>query len=129
MSTILLVERDAGERQKLTSWLVAAGHQVVPAETLESLDQGCQADMLISDMEGDHEAVLPLLKQIRAARPTIAIVVTAFATWHGWRMLRDTMRLGADDFLIKPFDEDEVVPTVERAFERARAVISATEAA
>jgi DNA-binding response OmpR family regulator len=109
MSVILLVEHDAAVRGALAELLVARGHDVVPAAAPdEALHRITDADLLILDMDGPRESALAALDEVKVARPDISVVATASATLHGWRTLITAMRLGADDFLTKPFDADEV---------------------
>jgi DNA-binding response OmpR family regulator len=104
MSTVLLVEHDPDARQAITGMLTASGHDVVSiADDEEALMRSPHADLVILDMEGPYENTLAALDQIRAARPDTPVVVTAAATWRGWQTLSTAMRLGADDFLTKPF--------------------------
>lgn len=59
---------------------------------------------------------LSLLEEIRKARPRSAIVVmTAFATVTS---AVEAMRIGATDYLTKPFAMDELVSVLERAGQR-----------
>jgi DNA-binding NtrC family response regulator len=59
---------------------------------------------------------LSLLEEIRAARPRSAVVVmTAFATVTS---AVEAMRIGATDYLTKPFAMDELVGVLERAGQR-----------
>jgi DNA-binding response OmpR family regulator len=121
MSTILLVEHDSGARQAITDILTASGYDVVSvAGREEGLLPLPDADLLILDMDGPYENTLAAFDQIRAARPDIPVVATAAATWRGWETLSAAMRLGADDFLTKPFEEDEVSQTVQGALARGR---------
>jgi DNA-binding NtrC family response regulator len=112
MHTILLVERDAGDRAAFVG-AIDGGHRVIAVgdlgEAWEALDR---ADLLVVGLEQSDEADLTILDRVQAARPDLPVVLTAPATLHGWRLLRAGMRLGARDFLTKPFDPDEVRQTV-----------------
>jgi len=123
MSAILLVEHDDAARRTLADLLTASGHAVVAvASGHEALDRLAAADLLILDMDGPREDGLAALDHMRAARPDIPIVVTASATLHGWRTVSTAMRLGTDEFLTKPFDEEEVSLTIRRALTKESAV-------
>lgn len=130
MSAILLVEHDLTVRRALADLLTASGHRVesvaMPGEALHRL---AGADLLILDMDGPRESTFPVFDQIRAARPDIPVVATASATWHGWKTLSTAMRLGTDDFLTKPFDDDEVALTIRSALAQAHRIAERPAAA
>src|SRR5215470_17020349 len=61
------------------------------------------------------EAALELLRQLKAGHPDVAIVVmTAHATVQS---AVEALRLGAVDFLLKPFDLTEAVLAIRHAIE------------
>ncbi len=65
------------------------------------------------DMNG-----IELLRRLREFLPDAAVVMmTAFATVE---TAREAFKLGADDFIQKPFDVDELKLIVEKALERFR---------
>ena len=129
MRKILIVEHDFGTRGILADLLAAHGHRVDAVATAdEALHRLASADLLILDMDGPRESIVAALDQIRAARPDMPVVATASATWHGWRTLSTAIRLGTDDFLTKPFDEEEVALTIRSTLARGD-LFARTEAA
>jgi DNA-binding response OmpR family regulator len=129
MSAILLVENDLAARRALADLLTASGHEVVPvAKPAEALQHLRRADLLILDMDGPRESILADLDRIRAARADLPVVATASATWHGWRALSTAMRLGSDDLLTKPFDEEEVSRIVRSALAKGSPATADTAA-
>jgi two-component system response regulator PilR (NtrC family) len=69
------------------------------------------SDVKMPDMDG-----IALLREARAIFPEVAVVMmTAFATVE---TAREAFKLGADDFIQKPFDVDELKLIVEKALER-----------
>jgi DNA-binding response OmpR family regulator len=119
MSAILLVEHDAAVRGALADLLTAQGHHVASvAMPEEALSRLADAELLLLDMDGPTESAFAALDQARATRPDIAVVATASATLHGWKTLITAMRLGADDFLTKPFEDDELSLALRGALAR-----------
>ena len=72
-------------------------------------------DMKLPDMDG-----MDILRKVRKEKPGEYIVVmTGYSTVQN---AVEAMKLGAFDYLAKPFSEDELVLTVERAAEKKRLV-------
>jgi DNA-binding NtrC family response regulator len=118
MAVILLVERDAAECDSFVG-AVATEHRVIAVATLgDAWASLTDADVLVVGLEQSADADLTILDRVRALRPGLPVVITAPATLHGWQLLRTGMRLGAREFLSKPFDDDEVRQTVRTALER-----------
>src|SRR5918992_57333 len=122
MANLLIVDDEQGMRQLLS--LVfgrAGGHQVRAAENgkraLEMLRQE-PADLIISDVKMPDMSGIELLRAVRTFLPDAGVVMmTAFATVE---TAREAFKLGADDFIQKPFDVDELKLIVGKALERLR---------
>ncbi|HEX6626097.1 MAG TPA: sigma-54 dependent transcriptional regulator [Pyrinomonadaceae bacterium] len=122
MPNLLIVDDEQGMRQLLS--LVfgrAGGHQVRAAENgkraLELLRQE-PADLIISDVKMPDMSGIELLRAVRGFLPDAGVVMmTAFATVE---TAREAFKLGADDFIQKPFDVDELKLIAERALEKLR---------
>jgi two-component system response regulator PilR (NtrC family) len=121
MSNILIVDDEQGMRQLLSLVFGRAGHQVRAAESgakaLEMLRRE-PADLIISDVKMPDMNGIELLRAVREFLPEVAVVMmTAYATVD---TAREAFKLGADDFIQKPFDVDELKLIVEKALERLR---------
>ncbi|HVG30178.1 MAG TPA: sigma-54 dependent transcriptional regulator [Pyrinomonadaceae bacterium] len=119
MANILVVDDEQGMRQLLTLVFGRAGHKVRAAEdgrrALASLREQA-ADLIVSDVKMPDMDGIALLREARALYPEVAVVMmTAFATVE---TAREAFKLGADDFIQKPFDVDELKLIVEKALER-----------
>src|ERR687894_112466 len=119
MANLLIVDDEQGMRQLLTHVFGRAEHTVRAAESgaraLELLRQG-PADLIISDVKMPDMNGIELLRRLREFLPDAAVVMmTAFATVE---TAREAFKLGADDFIQKPFDVDELKLIVEKALER-----------
>jgi DNA-binding NtrC family response regulator len=105
-------------RQLLSLVFGRAGHQVRAAENgrraVEMLREAA-ADLIVSDVRMPDMGGIELLRAARELSPDIAVVMmTAFATVE---TAREAFKLGADDFIQKPFDVDELKLIVEKALE------------
>jgi DNA-binding NtrC family response regulator len=95
------------------------GHQVTSVsngrEALAALAQG-SCDLIITDVKMPDLNGIELLKAVREQSPdTMVIMMTAFATINS---AREAFKLGADDFIQKPFDVDEFKLIVRKALEK-----------
>ena len=125
MSTIVLIETDAAERE---CFVHAAGpeHRVVAVDSFDDPKADiADADLLVVGL-GPDGMDLTVLDRVFALRSDLPVVITAPATLHGWQLLRSGMRLGAREFLTKPFDEQEVAQTIQSVTRTARPESSVT---
>ena len=116
MAKVLIVDDEERIREILAIMLEGAGHTVAMAHNgliaIEVLQQE-PVDMVISDIrmdEMDGLSLLATIKQNNLACPVVFI--TAFGTTES---AVNALRLGAVDYLVKPFDEKSVILAVERA--------------
>ena len=115
---VLVVDDDAALRYTLQEILESAGLEVELAEdgaqALERLDaEPCQ--LVISDLRMPKVDGLELLRKVRA-RPTPPRVI--LITAHGSeKQAVEAMKLGAFDYVTKPFELEELVAVVHRAVE------------
>ena len=121
MANILIVDDEQGMRQLLSLVFGRADHKVRAAENgtaaLARLREE-PADLIISDVKMPDMSGIELLRAVRDFLPEVAVVMmTAFATVE---TAREAFKLGADDFIQKPFDVDELKLIVEKALERLR---------
>ena len=69
--------------------------------------------LIISDIKMAEMNGMELLKNVRAVNPNIMVIMmTAFPEID---RVVEAMRLGACDFILKPFDLDQVVLSVKKA--------------
>ena len=121
MSRILILEDEEGFQTLLADVLQHAGHTVVGAR---SGDAGLRRvaeqsfDLLLVDNHMPGLTGLAFFEMFRAAGHTAPVIImTAFADVP---VVVAAMRLGAVDFLIKPFGLDTLLPLVERCLRAAR---------
>ncbi len=121
MANLLIVDDEQGMRQLLSLVFGRANHQVRAAESGRAaltLLREQPAELIISDVKMPDMDGIQLLRAVRDFLPDVAVVMmTAFATVE---TAREAFKLGADDFIQKPFDIDELKLIVEKALERQR---------
>ncbi len=120
--TILIVDDEANLRKTLAEILRARGYSILEAEDGASaveLLRTATPDLIFSDWKmptmGGEELLQHLRKQPGLASVPV-IVVTAYGSSHS---AIEAVRLGAYDFVTKPFDLDEIVLTAERALDHS----------
>ena len=116
MGRILLVDDDPGVLFALAELLQARGHRTVTAgggsEALAHLEA---VDVVITDLAMPGMNGVELLEQVMARDAALPVIMV---TAHGSeRAAVDAMKKGAYDYLAKPFDNDQVCYSVERALE------------
>jgi two-component system, NtrC family, response regulator len=115
-SRILLIEDDASVAGGLKKELQVEGYEVAVAERGDrGLAQAKEQpfDVVISDLKMPGLSGLELVEQLHAAKPKLPIiVVTAFGTTD---TAIEATKLGAYDYLLKPFDMAELLDLVAKS--------------
>jgi two-component system response regulator PilR (NtrC family) len=116
---ILVVDDEPSMRELLQIVLRREGYSVRLAENgrsaLASLEKE-PADVLISDIKMPDMSGVDVLREAKRLDPDlVGIMVTAFASTE---TAVEALRLGAYDYLTKPFDVDELKAKVRNALER-----------
>jgi DNA-binding response OmpR family regulator len=114
---ILIAEDDAGVRDLLRARLSEAGWDVHTAHNgLEAVDRvrGLRPDALILDINMPLLDGFGVLEVIRADDNVRHVRVLVLTARHAADDVRRAMRLGAKDFLAKPFNDGQLLPRVAR---------------
>ena len=118
---VLIVEDDAATRRLYKFLLTNGGYPVLEAEDgVAALEQLAlhQCDLVITDMNMPRMDGMDLIRAIRRDYNDVyVILITAFGTPD---TEKQAMRIGANDYLAKPFDFEELERRV-RAFFQSRA--------
>lgn len=119
MANLLIVDDEQSMRQLLSLVFGREGHQVRSAENgrhaLELL-RSSPVDLIISDVKMPDMGGIELLSAAREVLPDVVVVMmTAFATVD---TAREAFKLGADDFIQKPFDIEELKLIVAKGLEK-----------
>jgi len=119
MSRILVIDDDGGARDSVSRMLRTAGHTVHDAASGEegiAAARGGAFDVILSDLQMPGLSGLDVLRRLRDAHvDSVFIIMTGFGTVES---AVEAMRLGAVDFLQKPFFRDELLMRVRAAAER-----------
>ncbi|GED23094.1 sigma-54-dependent transcriptional regulator [Halomonas halmophila] len=110
MSRILIVEDEAIIRSALRRLLERHDHHVSEAASIDearALEPQGQ-DLVIADLRLPGE---PGTDLIRLADPVPVLIMTSYASM---RSAVEALKLGAVDYVAKPFDHDELLETVSR---------------
>jgi len=123
MSTILLVDDKSSMRKVLRQTLEGEGNTILEAEDGEKALEMIKAkhvDLIISDIKMPKLDGMSLLKMIKELdNEIVVIIMTAYATIE---TAVEAMKLGAYDYITKPFSTEQVKITVDKAIERQKLV-------
>jgi DNA-binding NtrC family response regulator len=124
MARILVADDQEMMRDSLAGTLVREGHEVVAcgdgAAAAERLGGSGRFDLLITDLKMPKMTGIELLAEAKRLRPDVPVVLmTAFATVQ---TAVEAMKMGAYDYIQKPFDGEEIKLLVDRTLEHSRLV-------
>src|ERR1051326_3160576 len=113
---ILLIEDDAGIRDTLQRVLTEEGHEVAVADRGDTGLHRASKDvfnLIITDLRLPGVGGLDLVRQLHAAQPRLPIIlITAFGTTE---TAIEATKLGAYDYVLKPFDMAELLDLVAKS--------------
>ncbi len=118
---ILIVDDEEGMRRLLSRVLGRAGYDAVAvgsgAEALRQVASD-RFDLVVTDIKMPEMDGLQLLEELKEFEPSLPIIVmTAYGTIEN---AVQALRLGAYDYIAKPFETDEIKLTVAKLLERER---------
>ena len=120
---VLVVDDETPVRSMIAAALERQGYAVELAgggrEALEALELNTfnlvLTDIVMQDVNG-----IALLERIHALQPNLPVVMVTAV--HDISVAIDSMRRGAYDYLLKPFERDQLLNTVERAINHRQAL-------
>ncbi len=119
MNKILVIDDEQSMRDFLAIMLKKEGHEVITAENGVDALKAVQSeifDLVITDVKMPGLDGIGLLKAIKeVSSDTIVIMITAFATAE---TAVEAMKLGAYDYIMKPFKIDEIKLIIQKALEK-----------
>jgi two-component system response regulator FixJ len=118
-ATIYVIDDDEAVRQSLEFLLKTAGISARSFDSakafldvLPQVDHGC----VVTDVRMPEITGIDLLKRVKEVKPDLPVIVI---TGHGDIALAvEAMKIGAVDFLEKPFDDDHLLAAVKTALDR-----------
>jgi two-component system response regulator HydG len=121
MAKVLVVDDQRNMRTTLSLMLRYAGHDVTEAADGEEACErilGESFDLVLTDLKLGGKDGIEVLRSVKEVSPlTEVIVMTAYGTIES---AVEAMRIGAYDYIQKPFGEKELLLKVERALEKRK---------
>ena len=116
---ILIVDDELVMRTSLTGWLERDGHDVKTAESGEEaleIVKKTRFDILLVDIKMEGISGLDVLMKVKESDTDVAIImITAYGSIA---TAIEAMKNGAYDYLLKPFDPDELGVLIEKIIEQ-----------
>jgi DNA-binding NtrC family response regulator len=112
---ILIVDDELIVRESLGGWLERDGHTVDKAasgeESLEKFEK-TRYDIILLDIKMEGMSGLEVLKKVKEVDPDVSVVmITAYGSIPS---AIEAMKSGAYEYLLKPFDPDELMVLIEK---------------
>ncbi|CAN5125340.1 sigma-54 dependent transcriptional regulator [soil metagenome] len=119
MANVIIVDDEQSYRQLLTLVFEDEGYSIRTAmngrQALALLEEE-PADIIISDVKMPDMDGIEMLRAVRETLPDVGVILmTAFASVE---TAREAFKLGADDFIQKPFDVEELKLIVRKTLEK-----------
>ncbi|MCA9277639.1 MAG: response regulator transcription factor [Phycisphaeraceae bacterium] len=120
MGTVLVVEDDTSIRKGVVDTLTFAGYRAIEAKDgREGLSAAfaTNIDIILLDILMPHVDGLTVLKEVRASRPTLPIIMLT-ARGEDSDVVTG-LKLGADDYVVKPFSATQLLARIEAVLRRS----------
>jgi putative nucleotidyltransferase with HDIG domain len=119
---ILVVDNEQTIREIVSSMLSGAHFQTCQAasgsEALALLESGDEFDLVLSALMTPEIDGIALLEQTKDKYPDMPVVIVTAV--HDISIALQALRNGAYDYLLKPFEREQLLATVRRALENRR---------
>ena len=118
---VLVIDDDLGVRESIELLLTPKGYAVTHVSTASEGIQRALAgsfDLVVTDLRLRHGSGLDLVTAVRSSHEAVpGIVMTGYSSVE---TAVQALRLGAVDYLIKPYNNEEFIYSVERALSERR---------
>lgn len=121
LPTVLVIDDERGPRESLRILLKPEFH-VYCAETVDAgveLLKSCHPDTVVMDIRMPGKSGIDGLKYIRELDQTVSVIM--FTGYGALETAQQAIRLGANEYLKKPFDAYEIRDVVRRHVHRTQA--------
>ena len=119
---ILVVDDEETIRKIIISMLASANFECHEAgdglEALTLLDSSEEFDLVLADLLMPKLDGIELLERIKDRYPDLPVVIVTAV--HDIQVALQSLRNGAYDYLLKPFEREQLLATVRRALENRR---------
>lgn len=116
---ILVVDDSPETIELIKRNLQSMGHQVYSANNVQSalkLISSIHVDLVITDLRMPGENGLELVRHVTENHKGLGVlVITGFPSIQG---AVDSIKIGAEEYLVKPFTDDELFKSVERVLSK-----------
>jgi len=122
--TIAIIDDETDMRDSMSQWLDLSGFKTVCFESAKTALKAIGADfrgIVLSDIRMPGMDGMELLKRLHSVDGALPVILI---TGHGdVQMAVEAMRIGAQDFIEKPFDPEKLTELVRRAVDSRRLVL------
>jgi len=120
--SILVVDDDQSVRSYLSDFLTSCGYTVECAESgdqaVARLTAGYVPSVIVQDIVMPGINGIEVLENVKRINPAIPVIILSAAGQT--KTVVEAMRLGAADFLVKPFEEPELELAIENVVEKQK---------
>jgi two-component system alkaline phosphatase synthesis response regulator PhoP len=117
---ILVIEDDAAIRQGLVDALQFEGYRTLEAHRGDAgldMARSVDCDLVLLDLILPGGDGLEILEEVRAVRPTLPVIILTARGAEEQRV--KGLRLGADDYVVKPFSIIELLARIQAVLRRS----------
>src|SRR5437868_13758541 len=123
MAKIVIIDDEPAMVEVIVTLCREKGHQVFPfnaaSRAIEQLDS-IQPQIVITDIKMETMSGFDVLRHVREnLRQTAVILITAYGTAE---TAVEAMKMGATDYVLKPFKIDELQTRIQKALDYQAAV-------
>ncbi len=120
--SILVVDDDRSTREYLATFLIARGHSVECLESgdqaIERLASGQSPSMILLDVMLPGKDGIEVLSSLKTIYPSLPIIILSGIGQI--KTVVEAMKMGASDYLTKPFEEEALELAIENVLEKQR---------
>ncbi len=118
---VLVLDDEEAVRQSLTDALQSAGHSVEPASSVEAAMAALASksfSLILTDLIMPGNNGFTLLEYAKRQHPYVPVVMVTGV--HDISIALEAIHMGAYDYLLKPFEREQLLAVVARALEKRR---------